>query len=64
MNMHLWMKGIQVCLNEGPFPFPKGDNSEIAKIHTRHLKIFSRAGLISVKRVQSPSQREIIDRNF
>ena len=21
-----WVKGIQVCSNEGPHPFPRGDN--------------------------------------
>ena len=30
---HLWVKGIQVCTNEGPYPFPKEDNSTIGKIH-------------------------------
>ena len=30
---HLWVKGIQVCSNEGSRPFPMGDNYEIAKIH-------------------------------
>ena len=30
---HLWAKGIQFCSNEGPGPFPRGDNYEIAKIH-------------------------------
>ena len=30
---HLWVIGIQVCLNEGPTPFPRGENYEIAKIH-------------------------------
>ena len=34
------MKRIQVCSNEGPRPFPRGDNYEIAKIHLRNLKIF------------------------
>ena len=28
---HPWVKGIQVCSNEGPHPFPRGDNYEIAK---------------------------------
>ena len=28
----------EVCSNEGPCPFPRGDNSEIAKIHWRNLK--------------------------
>ena len=23
-----WMKGIQVCSNEGPHPFPRGDNTK------------------------------------
>ena len=39
---HPWVKGIQVCSNEGPRPFPRGDNYEIVKIHWRNLKIFSR----------------------
>ena len=30
---HPWVKGIQVCSNEGPRPFPRGDNYEIVKIH-------------------------------
>ena len=37
---HPWVKGIQVCSNEGPRPFPRGDNNEIAKIHWRNSKIF------------------------
>ena len=40
---HSWVivvKGIQVCSNEGPCPFPRGDNFEIAKIHWQNLKIF------------------------
>ena len=38
--MHPWVKGIQVCSIEGPHPFPRGDNYEIAKIHWQNLKIF------------------------
>ena len=34
------MKGIQVCSNEEPLPFPKGDNNEILGIDWRNLKIF------------------------
>ena len=30
---HTWVKGIQVCSNDGPYPFPRGDNYKIAKIH-------------------------------
>ena len=30
---HPWVMGIQVCSNEGPLRFPRGDNYEIAKIH-------------------------------
>ena len=38
----LWMR-IQIGSNEGPIPFSKGDDNEIAKIHWRNLKIlFSR----------------------
>ena len=33
---HPWVKGIQVCSNEGPRPFPRGDNYEIVKIHWRN----------------------------
>ena len=28
-----WLKEIHVCSNEGPRPFPRGDNYEIVKIH-------------------------------
>ena len=31
-----WVKGIQVSSNEGPRPFPRGDNYEIAKMHWRN----------------------------
>ena len=50
-RLHSWVKGIQVCSNKGPCPFPRGDNDEIAKIHWRNLKIlFSRTtGPISTK---------------
>ena len=50
--MHPWVKGIQFSSNEGPRPFPREDNYEIAKIHL-HLKIFfSRTtGPISTKLV-------------
>ena len=37
---HPWVKGIQVCSNEGLRSFPRGDNYEIAKIHWRIWKIF------------------------
>ena len=30
---HPWVKGIQVCSNERPHPFPSGDNYELAKLH-------------------------------
>ena len=33
---HPLVKGIQVCSNEGPGPFPRGDNYEIVKIHLRN----------------------------
>ena len=38
---HPWVMEIQVCSNEGPHPFPRGDNYEIAKKHFPSLKIFS-----------------------
>ena len=31
-TMHHWVKGFQVCSNEGPRPFPRGENNPIAKI--------------------------------
>ena len=45
---HPWVKelikGIQVCSNEGPCPYPRGDDNEIVKIVyiDEILKIFSR----------------------
>ena len=48
--MHPWVKGTQVCSNEGPHLYPRGDNYEIAKIHWQNLKIFSRTtGTVSTK---------------
>ena len=38
--MHLWVKGIQVCSNEGLRLFGWEDNYEIAKISWRIVKIF------------------------
>ena len=41
---HPWVKGSQVCSNEGPCPFPRRANNEIAKIHLPSLpnsQIFS-----------------------
>ena len=37
---HPWVKEIQVYSNEGPRPFPRADNYEIAKIHWQNLIIF------------------------
>ena len=38
------------CSNDGPCPFPRGDNKEIAKIYWQTLKIFWRTtGPISTK---------------
>ena len=37
---HPWVKGIQVCSDEGPRPFPRGDNSEIVNLYLKFLKIF------------------------
>ena len=38
--MHSWVKGFQVCSNEGPCPFPRRDDYEIVKIHWWNLHIF------------------------
>ena len=35
-TMHPWVKGIQICSNEGPRPFPSGNNYQIVKIHWRN----------------------------
>ena len=35
---HPWIKGNQVCSNEGPHPFPRGHNYERVKIHWQNLK--------------------------
>ena len=37
---HPWLEGIQLCSNEGPNLFSRGDNYEIPKIHLQNLKIF------------------------
>ena len=37
-TMPPWVKRIQVCSNEGPRPFPRGDNYEIAKNLLTKLK--------------------------
>jgi hypothetical protein len=40
-----WMKGIQVCTNEGYRPSPRGDDSERVKMHWIFFKIFSRTSI-------------------
>ena len=35
------MKGIQVCLNEGPCAFPRGYDNEIVKVHWPNLTTWS-----------------------
>ena len=37
---HPWVKGLQVCSNEGPGLLQRGDNHENAKLGWCHLKIF------------------------
>ena len=32
-----WVKGIQVCSNEGPHPFPRGDNIDISLLSYSQL---------------------------
>ena len=46
-----WANDIQVSLDEGPHPFPRGNLNVIVKIHCRNVKIlFSRTtGPISIK---------------
>ena len=38
---HPWAKRILVFSNEGPHPFPRGDDYEIAKMNWLNLKILS-----------------------
>jgi hypothetical protein len=33
-----WVKGIQICSNEGDNPSPRGDNSERVKMHRKFKK--------------------------
>jgi hypothetical protein len=35
-----WVKGIQLCSNEGPGPLQRGDNCKNVKMGCGHLKIF------------------------
>ena len=39
---HSWVKGIQVCSNEGPHPSQRGDDREIVKIHVCTLRTFKK----------------------
>ena len=40
--MYSWVKGIQVCLNEGHCPFPRGDHGEIGTfINLNHWPNFN-----------------------
>ena len=38
---HIWVKGIQVCSNEGPCPIPKGTITKLRK-YIEEIKISSR----------------------
>ena len=38
VTTHPWVKGIQIYSNEGPCPFARRDNNEIAKVHKRNQK--------------------------
>ena len=38
----LGWKEFKLCSNEGPWPYPRGDNSDTVKIHSRLLKYFPR----------------------
>ena len=37
---HFWVNGIQVYSNEGPRPFPRGDNCQNVKLYWKYLKTF------------------------
>ena len=37
---HPWVEGIQVCSNERPRPFPRGDNSQNVNLYWKCFKIF------------------------
>ena len=40
LKYYPWVKGIQVCSNEGPCPFPGEDNWGIERQNLQLLKIF------------------------
>ena len=53
---HPWVKRIQVCLNEGSHPFPRGDNNEInTKLLTKFkiILLYNQHGKFEPNSVQS-----------
>ena len=46
------MKEIQVCSNEGPYPFSRGENNEIAKIHLWYQQQVLKQNLNRLKHVK------------
>ena len=46
---HPLVKEIQVCSNEGPYPFPRGYDNKIGKFSDKIHKIFLTTGPILIK---------------
>ena len=44
-KMHSWVKGIQVCSNEGTWPFPRRNHSTIVKMCWQYFKTSSQEWL-------------------
>ena len=38
LEQDIWVQGIQVCLNQGPNPIPRGDDNDLAKNELKKLK--------------------------
>ena len=43
--MHSWVKGVQVCSNEGTWPFPRRDHSTIVKMCWQYFNTYSQEWL-------------------
>jgi hypothetical protein len=48
---HPWVRGIQVCSNEGGSPSPRGENSHIAESERGNKEYFN-LGLVRMKMQQ------------
>ena len=64
---HPWVKGNQVCSNEGPHSFSRADINEIAKIHwgNSHSRIFFLKWYVTISGERAPivTTRPFSERN-